>query len=451
MLFSLLAFGFLQPSHCSSEDLFEEYSFLQVHLNRSRRVRSQQDAEAPFVAEGVVVSKRGLQPTRNSAVRQGVQHAIGTLVGPADAQRNAEDAVAQWMDFERREEAELAQLWGSSSSEMQWELPADDLPVSEDRGRDYKNPSLVSSLQGAIASLPGANRRAGGTATRAAPSRRLDGPTVTFLRIQKTGSTTLADDIMPRFCGASNHICYAKLHYDWNQARNADHIVTMLRDPVERTVSEFHFLHNNQWAFDQPQWDAFAHEDKAVSKKLWSAITNNDIITYLNTPQNPAVNRQTLYLAGFKPHNVLWNGHQRPEILLSDGRAAVVQDGIDWKRDGPEILDMAKNHLNSAKVTFGLTDSYECSMKLFSMALGWPMNGVLRVARNKHAYKQDKKKFVYLLGTPEQNEAVSPAHDKWSDGLSKKVKKQIEEANAFDMQLYEYARQLFQARTKGLC
>lgn len=347
-----------------------------------------------------------------------------------------------------------------------------------------------------------------------------------FLRIQKTGGSTFGEHILPHFCKAyTKKNCRGILHEDWNIVEKAPRIVTLLRDPVERTMSEFHFLKHAKWAFDQSQWD-YGSVPKTAAQSLWKDIKDRNITSWLNSTMNPSVNRQTLYLAGFKPPKRIPS--------LSTGEKVLLTKGIDWKKDGPELFERAKQHLASNKVVFGLADDYECSMKLFSNVFGWPADKVIARTRKLHVHRQNKTKLAFTLGfpdglkcgteflqgkghsyrgcqtktrtgrlcqawssqtpqkhrnTPEKKpksglvgnycrnpdksktiwcytvdkkkrwELCEPTTSspyptnflKWSDGINDEVKHEITTANAFDVQLFEYAKALFKFRTKGIC
>jgi len=267
-------------------------------------------------------------------------------------------------------------------------------------------------------------------------------PDISLLRIQKTGGTSFGKMVMPRFCYLASQKCEANYHRDWNQARRSTNIAILLRHPVERTISEFHFLHTNRWAFDQSQWDV----PFDVKDLIWSAIQARDLRSYLRIKQNPSLNRQTLYLAGFKPSY---------KINFRSGKSVSIGKGIDWKLHGPELLEKAKEHLTSSKVSLGLTEQFECSMKVFSKAYGWPVDEVLAKAHNisaKWLRKQNKTALAYALGGPRKRHGRAVKDfQKWSDTIDDTLEREIETANAIDMKLYNYAETLFDSRVRGMC
>lgn len=122
------------------------------------------------------------------------------------------------------------------------------------------------------------------------------------MRIQKTGSTSFGENIMPRFCNASGQKCYGSLHYSTSSesALAADCRVTFLRDPVERLLSEFTMLRGHEGEnLEQDHWD-FAEQD---FNWLHSFVNRSDmedaLLAYVRSPDNPSRNRQAMYLLGF--------------------------------------------------------------------------------------------------------------------------------------------------------
>jgi len=123
---------------------------------------------------------------------------------------------------------------------------------------------------------------------------------------------------------------------------------------------------------------------------------------------------------------------------------------------------MAKEHLGSRKMTFGLTDDYLCSMRLFAKTYGWPVEDVLRLVQSTHSFQQNKTviaQSLQLLATL-QYQGKYPkglislrlnTSDNWRDLIDDDLKNQIVEANSIDMQLYQYAKKVFESTTKHIC
>lgn len=266
-----------------------------------------------------------------------------------------------------------------------------------------------------------------------------------FLRIQKTGSETFGRYVMGDFCTS----CDGTYHRDWNQVQveKANKIVTLLRHPVERTISEFLFLHDNPSVLGDSQWDVMLE----IKGAIWKAVVSRNMSQYFAIKQNPSLNRQTMYLAGFKAEK--YHG----QIPLHNGTNASLLVGIDWHRDGPEILEIAKQHLMSNELTFGLADDYECSLRIISRAYGWPVDEVIARSQTKH-HEQDKNALAdELIGHGGKHLELlmelreSGSIQKWADVIDQTLKQEIEDANAMDMELYKFAAEVFASRRKGIC
>jgi len=129
--------------------------------------------------------------------------------------------------------------------------------------------------------------------TQASGSKGVD-----FLRPQKVGGGTFTD-IMHRFCGSQ---CRSHSHLSWEQMGDTGNAfdVTLLRDPVERTLSEFHFMRTDygrevsrqgQWHFSNEKWLDKVQNTPDVDE-AWEVYLHGD-------PLSPSRNRQALYILGF--------------------------------------------------------------------------------------------------------------------------------------------------------
>jgi hypothetical protein len=113
-------------------------------------------------------------------------------------------------------------------------------------------------------------------------------------------------------------------------------------------------------------------------------------------------NYQTQYMAGLG--GVHWWGKNA---------------NLYWKPQNAKMLELAKEHLRECAVV-GLTERYDESLFLFKHVLGWPFNPAY-FQLNKRSSKQD---------VPDE------------------LKQRIAEDNAFDVELYQLAQQLFEAKIK---
>eukprot|EP00928_Gymnodinium_smaydae_P098060 TRINITY_DN9028_c0_g1_i2.p1 TRINITY_DN9028_c0_g1~~TRINITY_DN9028_c0_g1_i2.p1 ORF type:complete len:213 (-),score=26.22 TRINITY_DN9028_c0_g1_i2:441-1079(-) len=153
----------------------------------------------------------------------------------------------------------------------------------------------------ALAIAFGAGVGAGATTALRGGIHRTAG--VHFLRIQKTGGTTFGEHVARRFCGPESDVCKWASHLDYSSALEGwgGRVVTLLRDPVERTMSEFAFIRTKggNYSCRQAQWDFrnFTWFDSIVNEP----DEDRALQTYLHGYRdNPSRNRQALYLLGFK-------------------------------------------------------------------------------------------------------------------------------------------------------
>jgi len=242
-----------------------------------------------------------------------------------------------------------------------------------------------------------------------------------FLRIQKTGGTTFGERIASKFCGPESATCKWATHLDWATAIEDDWqgpVVTLLRDPVERTMSEFEFMRtaDGNYSTRQAQWDFrnFTWLNDVDTSPDGDAAFEEYLAGY---PDNPSRNRQALYLLGFKKmvQNVPYGEYT-----------------YDWDANHDSLVAQAKEHLE-AMTAFGITDCFMASMSAFSQQLGWPEDEVLKLAKSVHARKSGKSR------------------QSWRSTLSQDVIDRIERLNDIDMELYSFAKQRFSQRFGQSC
>lgn len=277
-------------------------------------------------------------------------------------------------------------------------------------------------------------------------------PQYHLIRIQKTGGTTFGERVMPAFCGGESRFCSYILHWEWQAATKQGlyhgNLLTFLRHPVERTISEFLFLRTLDGVFcaSQPQWDFWNTAWlRAVQNE---ANTDRALKLFLEMKHTPVRNRQALYLVGWDRDSV------------RGGMA------YDWDRNGTELLEVAKEHLR--KTTFGITDCFEASVRLMSDHLGWNASEALGLVRSnpgRRVYAKDHQaQLAFFHGSTVADklnvnltEPVSGAfaHSRpagtWRGDLPEKLVNYLENWNAVDMELYDYARSLFRERYGEVC
>jgi len=241
---------------------------------------------------------------------------------------------------------------------------------------------------------------------------------VDFLRVQKTGGTTLGAHIMPKFCGPH---CRGDKHLSWSQMGKSGNKmdVTLLRDPVERTLSEFHFMRTptgkvlsrqGQWHFTNSTWLDMVQNTRDVHDAL-------DIYLH-GDPLSPSRNRQTLYTLGFSD----WSGENQTNVGAM----------YDWTDEHNRLLTQAKHHLNHMTV-FGITDCYLTSMQVIAQTFGWDAQAVVDMAKTVHERQQPE---LIVNGTS----------SKWRQVTDPSIVKTIERLNAVDMDLYYFALATFKER-----
>lgn len=292
------------------------------------------------------------------------------------------------------------------------------------------------SLYGLLLLLGGAHTLKLARVSEDAASANAEG--LHLIRIQKTGGTTFGERVMRKFCKGQ---CKGLFHLDWNRVNHTLDTVVMLRDPVERTLSEFFFLRTKdgksvssgkQWNFNNDTWLRYVKEEHNVDDALE---------VYLHGyPHNPSMNRQSLYLLGFN------NPKQAGEMY-------------EWEQNHDALVERAKAHLDSTTV-FGIADCYEKSIQAIATKLGWPVDSALKEAKGSWRRKQVKEKLINasfqlqrpksMTPTPRQ-ELMALQDLKWRNIVHPEIVEYIQKLNAVDMELLDYARQRFSERFGMTC
>eukprot|EP00927_Polykrikos_kofoidii_P057664 TRINITY_DN51826_c0_g1_i1.p1 TRINITY_DN51826_c0_g1~~TRINITY_DN51826_c0_g1_i1.p1 ORF type:complete len:344 (+),score=35.34 TRINITY_DN51826_c0_g1_i1:63-1034(+) len=242
-----------------------------------------------------------------------------------------------------------------------------------------------------------------------------------FLRIQKTGGTTFGEHIMRKFCGPESDICKWASHLDWSSAKEGWNgpVVTLIRDPVERTMSEYSFIRSKDGNYScrQAQWDFrnFTWFNAVASEPDEDVALNLYLRGYQDSPSR---NRQALYLNGFKK---LVNGAPVPEYTY------------DWDIDHDSTLAQAKDHLDQVTV-FGITDCFLPSMHVIARELDWAEDDVVAMATSTHSRVASRRSLL-------SGRSTTTKRQRWRDTIDPSVVDRIERANRVDMELYKYALQ----------
>ncbi|XP_067658327.1 heparan-sulfate 6-O-sulfotransferase 3-B-like [Haliotis asinina] len=273
-----------------------------------------------------------------------------------------------------------------------------------------------------------------------------------FIRIQKTGSSTLSFhlikdiDISP-WCKGDNNTsnnCYklwrhnvlfqthnthwpCRLHADWTylhdcaawvmdlrhnrQTERRYMYITMVRDPLRRFISEWkHVARGTAWS-QALVCNGHSATEKEVPRcyrgKNWAFVTLDD---FMDCPSNLAINRQTRMLAN----------------LSVVGCYNASASGLSYDERHYRMLASAKENLRNMAY-FGLTDYQELSQILF-----------------EHTFNL---KFVTKFENSPSNQTHSGRHI-----LRDVHREKIVYLNRFDFLLYQYAKDLFfqRLREQGL-
>mmetsp|Transcript_86874 Transcript_86874/g.270093 ORF Transcript_86874/g.270093 Transcript_86874/m.270093 type:complete len:334 (-) Transcript_86874:7-1008(-) len=277
-----------------------------------------------------------------------------------------------------------------------------------------------------------------------APLGQQDGTTagakdLRFIRIQKTGGSIFGDLIMKKFSGQPADGVSGSLHDDWSQATEngayRGNVVTLLRDPVERIMSEFFWLRsadgrkyasNADWDFRNETWLNIVQTHKDIAYAL-------DVYLH-GCPTNPSRNRQTMYLLGFR------DGKKGEEAYRVESPGSA----YDWDTNSGRYVRLALENLESM-TAYGITDCWMPSMRAIARQLGWDTKAVEEFA---------------LSSTPEYGKHEIDAatfHSRVNAGvsfrrtLSRDKIKDIEVMNKVDMLVFRKALKRFVERFGEAC
>ncbi|TRY55673.1 hypothetical protein DNTS_016520 [Danionella cerebrum] len=180
--------------------------------------------------------------------------------------------------------------------------------------------------------------------------------------------------------------------------------ITLLRDPVSRYLSEWkHVQRGATWKTALHMCDGHPPTPDELpacySSEDWTGVTLEE---FMSCPSNLASNRQTRMLADLS-------------LVGCYNLSSMSQE-----KRGQMLLHSAKRNLRSMAF-FGLTEFQRKTQYLFERTFGL------------HFIAE----FTQINGTRAAGVFVAPS-----------IRKHIEELNSLDMQLYEYARELFLHRVQ---
>merc|ERR1719291_1287602 len=127
------------------------------------------------------------------------------------------------------------------------------------------------------------------------------------------------------------------------------------------------------------------------------------------------------------------------------------KEGVDWNRDGQEILELAKSHLRDPRVTVGINEQFECSLRLFSKALGWDAERALamskKLGKKRH---QDKDRIPLELLDGHAVASQVPGERRWAAMIDGWLRDEIERLQVADRELYQLGLEVFQSQVQEL-
>lgn len=262
---------------------------------------------------------------------------------------------------------------------------------------------------------------------------------VRLLRVQKNGGSIFGDVVLKKFCDHPADTCRGSGHEDWSQVTEGGNysgaVVTLLRDPVERIMSEFFWLRSADgltsasradWDFRNQTWLDLVQHDADVERAF-------DI--YLHGYENsPSRNRQTLYLLGFRDPS---KGEQAYEVAEPGAAYA-------WDVEPGKYARWAMENLDKMAV-FGITDCWMPSMRAFARKLGWDAEAFEEFAA---ASTPGYGRHEIDVGAPTRNldEGAS-----WRRNMSREKIKEIERLNKVDFMVFRRALKRFEERFGEAC
>lgn len=273
-------------------------------------------------------------------------------------------------------------------------------------------------------------------------------PTFAYLRIQKTGSTSLGQKILPTLAKKHGQKYVSHDHLEYNGANKAAEgcVVTTLRDPVERFLSEFTMARwaarEDSAALYSDQWDWHLKDFPVLLGMQTKRSIEDAFLDFLHSPHNPARNRQALYLLGFDrvACRLTCCGICEPG-LPGQVHGGYPAHAYDWDRDHDALLARAKSHLLSLRA-YSVTDCLAASMKPVGLALGWDPEESERMVSSVQFRQQNKTKvFGNMTAFFDTRGLASGGSTSWLTRINKDLESQIRKVNRVDDELLKFAKQ----------
>uniref|UniRef100_A0A7S1W0U2 Sulfotransferase domain-containing protein n=1 Tax=Alexandrium catenella TaxID=2925 RepID=A0A7S1W0U2_ALECA len=240
---------------------------------------------------------------------------------------------------------------------------------------------------------------------------------------------------MKKFCDQPTDACLGAGHDDWSQVtENGTYhgsVVTLLRDPVERIMSEFFWLRGGDAESSRADWD--------FRNKTWLGIVQNatDVErawdVYLHGDEkSPSRNRQTMYLLGFR------GGRTGERAYDGESPGAAYR----WDHEPGKYVRWAMERLEAMKV-YGITDCWTPSMRAVARQLGWDARAVEDFTA---ASTPEYGKHAIDMSAPAKSVGSS-----WRRNLSRQKIFEIERLNKVDLMVFRKALSRFTERFGEAC
>ena len=237
-----------------------------------------------------------------------------------------------------------------------------------------------------------------------------EGPAVIFLHIPKTGGTTL-QHILQR-CYRRNQICTFKDANRQSQIEDFKKLATNKREA-------YHLIQGHLF---------FGFHRHLPGNSIYITLLREPIARTLSF----------YYYAKSHPDHYLYssltNDHVDLRVMLKEGRAMTDEffnlqtrmiAGEEWndpKRPADRAaLERAKENLQNRFVV-GLTEEFDASLRLMSQRFGWNVKSYTK----KNVTRRKPR----------------------NDTLDTETLALLREANAFDIELYQFARELFETQRR---
>jgi len=236
------------------------------------------------------------------------------------------------------------------------------------------------------------------------------------------------------------------LEYNGATAISPACTITILRDPVERFLSEYNMLRGGEQRYPfQDQWDW--HEDDFRVLGIIQQAKNGTraLLAALNSDRNPSRNRQALYLLGFTRVKC---GRWCCRVCSRDEPYGYPARAYDWDADHSALVARSKQRLMSLRA-FGITDCLADSARVMAGAMGWDPNRTAALVLGNRERQQINRARLSLLaeGLGARQEAVALSRQaqtselRWSQALPRWLRAEIQGIHAVDMELVAFAKQ----------